>query len=109
MARREVFRGLCLTAGLGLFASGACMAAGVSLDVKPGLWEIKTSGSASGMPQIPPEALAKLPPEQRAIVEAMAIAIIAQASMPHMMQFCVTPEQLRQGLDLDRVGGRDCH
>ena len=37
---------------------------------------------------------------------AMVLAIIAQASMPHSMQFCVTPEQVRQGLDLGRIGGK---
>jgi hypothetical protein len=112
MGRRDIntrFRGFCFAVGMGLVACGACLAAGLSLDVKPGLWEIQTSGSASGTPQIPPEALAKLPPEQRVIVTAMLLAIIAQASMPHMMQFCVTTEQLRQGLDLDRVGGKRCH
>jgi len=110
MGRREVnaFRGLCCAAGLGLAASGAGLAAGISLDVKPGLWDIETSGAASGTPQIPPEMLAKLKPDQRAIAEVMLLAIIAQASMPHSLQFCVTPEQVRQGLDLDRIGGKGC-
>jgi hypothetical protein len=97
----------CFGLGLGIALPGSCLA-GVSLDVKPGLWEIETLGSSSGTPEIPPEALAKLPPEQRAMAQAMLMAIIAQASMPHMMQFCVTPEQVRQGLDLNRVGGHDC-
>ena len=112
MGRREIdtgFRGLCLVTGLGLAAFGTCLAAGLALDVKPGLWEIRTSGSASGSPQIPSKALEKLPPEQRVIATAMLLAIISQASMPHTMQFCVTPAQLRQGLDLDRVGGKRCH
>lgn len=102
------FRWLCFTCGVGLIVSTAGLAAGLSLDVKPGLWEVQTSGSASGTPQIPPEALAKMKPEQRAMAEAMLAAIIAQASMPHTMQFCVTPEQVRQGLDLNRMGGHDC-
>jgi hypothetical protein len=102
-------RGLCFVTGMGLAVSGSCLAAGLALDVKPGLWEIRTSGSASGTPQIPPEALAKLPPDQRVIVTAMLLAIISQASMPHTMQFCVTPAQVRQGLDLDRVGGKRCY
>ena len=110
MGRREMnaFRGVCCVAGLGLAASSAGLAAGVSFDVKPGLWDIETSGAASGTPQIPPEMLAKLKPDQRAIAEAMLLAIIAQASMPHSMRFCVTPEQVRQGLDLDRIGGKGC-
>jgi hypothetical protein len=108
MGRPDVFRGVCFATVLGLAASGPCLAAGVSFDVKPGLWEIQTSGSASGIPQIPPDALAKLPPDQRVIATAMLMAIVAQASMPHTMQFCVTPEQIRQGLDLNRMGGKDC-
>lgn len=109
MDRRNGVRRLCFVAGVGLAVSGAGLAAGLSLDVKPGLWEIQTSGSASGMPEIPTEALAKLPPEQRVIAAAMLLAIITQASVPHRLQFCVTPEQLRQGLDLDRMAGKDCH
>jgi hypothetical protein len=108
MTLREGIFGFCFTTGLGLAASVPCLAAGVSFDVKPGLWELQTSGSSSGMPQIPPDALAKLPPDQRAIAAAMLFAIISQASMPHSMQFCLTPEQLRQGLDLNRMGGKDC-
>jgi len=102
------FYRLCFGTGLALAVSGSCLAVGVSLDVKPGLWEIQTSGSTSGTPQIPASALAKLPPEQRVIATAMLLAIISQASMPHTMQFCVTPEQIRVGLDLNRVGGKRC-
>ncbi len=102
------FRGFCCVAGLGLAASGAALATGFSLDVKPGLWELQTSGQASGVPLIPPEALANLKPEQRLIAEATLLAIVAQANQPHLMQFCVTPEQLRQGLDLNRIGWKGC-
>ena len=111
MGWREVnpgFRALCCAGGLGFAMSGAGLAAGLSFDVKPGLWDIETSGAASGMPQIPPEMLEKLPPDQRVMATAMLLAVIAQASMPHSMQFCVTPEQVRQGLDLDRIGGKHC-
>ena len=44
------------------------------LNVKEGLWEITVTHSMTGMPNmpaIPPDALAKLPPEQRARMEAM--------------------------------------
>lgn len=111
MVRRDFtdrLRGICYGTNLALAMSGTCLAAQQSLDVNPGLWEIQTSGSASGMPQIPSDALAKLPPDQRAIAMAMLLAVITQASMPHKMQFCLTPEQLRQGLDLNRVGGKHC-
>jgi hypothetical protein len=42
------------------------------------------------------------------IATAMLLAIIAQAGTPHSMQFCVTPEQVRSGLDLGRIGGKQC-
>src|ERR1035438_6147263 len=54
------------------------LAAGVSradditpLNLKPGLWETTTVQERSGMPSIPPEALARMPPEQKARIEAM--------------------------------------
>ena len=99
---------VCCAGGLGFATCGTGLATGLSLDVQPGLWQIETSGSASGMPQIPPEMLDKLKPDERAIATAMMLAIVAQASLPHSMQFCVTPEQVRQGLDLDRIGGKRC-
>jgi hypothetical protein len=107
-AARVQFRAVCLAAGLGLAGSVACLAAGLSLDVAPGLWEISTSGAVSGTPQIPPEMLARMKPEQRVIAQALVLAIIAQANAPHRMQFCVTPQQVRQGLDLSRMGGGNC-
>lgn len=55
------------------------LAAGVSraddvtpLNLKPGLWETTTVQERSGMPSIPPETLARMPPEQRARIEAMS-------------------------------------
>jgi hypothetical protein len=44
------------------------------LNVKEGLWEVTVTHSMSGMPampNIPPDTLAKMPPDQRARVEAM--------------------------------------
>jgi hypothetical protein len=101
-------RTICLVAGLGLSWSLACAAAGLSLDVTPGLWEVSTSGAVSGVPQIPSGMLAQMKPDQRVIAQAMVLAIIAQASAPHRLQFCVTPQQVRQGLDLNRIGVGDC-
>jgi len=40
-------------------------------NVKDGLWETTVSHSGSGLPGIPPEALARMTPEQRAQMEAM--------------------------------------
>ncbi len=59
-------RGFCVASILILSGTAVCAAAGLSLDVTPGLWELSTSGSISGTPQIPPELLAGMKPEQRA-------------------------------------------
>jgi hypothetical protein len=63
------------------------------LNVKEGLWEITTTHSMSGMPampNIPPDALAKMPPEQRARVEAM------MKGGPDVRKECVTKEKLEK-------------
>ncbi len=56
------------------FAAAVCRAAdnATPLDLKPGLWETTTVSERSGMPSIPADKLAALPPEQRARIEAMA-------------------------------------
>jgi hypothetical protein len=55
-----------------ILAAGASLAADITpLNLKPGLWETTTVQERSGMPSIPPEALARMPPEQRARIEAM--------------------------------------
>jgi len=64
-----------------------------ALNAKPGLWEITASHSASGMPatvNIPPDALAKMTPEQRARVDAL------MAGKPDVHKECVTKEKLER-------------
>ena len=51
---RTAVLGLGVTVGSMLLAH----AAGPSLDVKTGLWEITSTGATTGAPPIPPEALA---------------------------------------------------
>jgi hypothetical protein len=101
-------RACALFAALCLGGSGLALAAGLSLDVSPGLWEISTSGSASGTPQIPPAVLAKMTPEQRVLAQALLLALVAQAKAPHVLRVCITPEQLRQGFDPDRMNHSGC-
>jgi hypothetical protein len=43
-----------------------------TFDIKPGLWEQTMSTEMSGMPQLTPEQLAKLPPAARAAMAGMA-------------------------------------
>jgi Protein of unknown function (DUF3617) len=63
------------------------------LNVKEGLWEITVTHSMTGMPampNIPPEALAKMPPEQRAKIETMT------KGAPDVRRECITKEKLEK-------------
>ncbi len=84
-------------------------AASLSLDVAPGLWEFTTSGTASGMPLIPPDVLAAMKPEQRLMAQALVLALVAEANTPHTLRFCITPDQIKQGFDPDRLNHSECH
>jgi len=64
------------------------------LNAKLGLWEMTTTMQLGGAPPIPPEALAKMTPDQRAQVEAMFKAKTAQGAVPRVTQSCVTQEKL---------------
>jgi hypothetical protein len=56
-----------------ILAAGAALADDITpLGLKPGLWETTTVQERSGMPSIPPEKLASMPPEARARIEAMS-------------------------------------
>jgi len=65
------------------------------LNVKEGLWEVTVTHSMTGMPatgNIPPDALAKMPPEQRARVEAM----MKGGPSTDVRRECVTKEKLEK-------------
>jgi hypothetical protein len=65
------------------------------LNVKEGLWEVTVTHSMSGMPampNIPPDALAKMPPDQRARIEAM---MNGQPSTD-VRKECITKEKLEK-------------
>jgi hypothetical protein len=98
-----------LSTGLALaFSATVVLAAGVSLDLAPGLWQFSIAGSASGVPVIPPEAMARMKPEQRVMLQAMLIALIAQANTPHTVRMCITLDQLRAGFDPNRLSYPGC-
>lgn len=64
-------------------------------NVKEGLWEVTVTHSMTGMPaapNLPPDALAKMPPEQRARVEAM----MKGAPSTDVRKDCVTKEKLEK-------------
>jgi hypothetical protein len=81
--------------GLGTAAGTVALvqAAEPALDIRPGLWEMTTGGGTAGGPAVPPDALAKLPPQQRAQVEAA----MGQAGKPRVTRSCVTRRQLETG------------
>ena len=64
------------------------------LDVKPGLWETTVTSQTSGMPPIPPEALARLTPEQRARMEAVLKQREAQGPKTNTTKSCATKDQI---------------
>ena len=66
------------------------------LNVKPGLWETTTTFKTSGAPPIPPEALARLTPEQRARVEERMTANSAGSTSTDTSKHCVTKEDLEK-------------
>lgn len=90
-----------LLAGLGLCAlAGASAASPLTLNVRPGLWEMTSQSETQGIPGLPPELLARMTPAQRAKVEAMMAASRANARKPHSEKTCATEKDLRQGFDL---------
>ena len=63
------------------------------LNIKEGLWEITVTFSMTGlpaMPAIPHDALAKMPPEQRARIEGM------MNNKPIVQKECITKEKLEK-------------
>jgi Protein of unknown function (DUF3617) len=79
------------------FSSLALLAADkiTPLNIKEGLWEVTVTHSMSGMPAMPaisPDALAKMPPEQRARIEAM----MQGGASTDVRKDCVTKEKLEK-------------
>lgn len=85
--------------------------AGPRLDVKPGLWEVKTTSSTKMAGDLPAGDLSKAPPEMRARLEAMRERL--RSGTPHttVRQACVTQEDIDkgQGFDDDRSGSCERH
>jgi hypothetical protein len=76
------------------------------LNVKEGLWEMTVTHSVSGMPSMPtisPDALAKMPPEQRARVEAM----MQGGPSTDVRKECITKEKLEKNSAFSNNRG-DC-
>lgn len=86
---RSIVRACVVAAGV--VGAVAARADSAALNVKPGLWEMTVQ--LSGLPLIPQDKLAGMPPEQRAKVAAMLGAV----TQPHTTKTCLTKEKLARG------------
>jgi len=77
-----------------------------SLNMKTGTWEITMTTVTTGMP-IPPEALDRMLPEQRAKVEE-AMRARAGKARSHVTKSCVTQNDLDQNLLLKSADANRC-
>src|SRR5690242_3115927 len=78
------------------------------MDVKPGLWETTVSTQMTGMPPIPPEALARLTPEQRAQMEAVLKQRSGQGPRATTSKSCVTKDDLNKPLSFNDTVKQSC-
>jgi hypothetical protein len=76
------------------------LAEAAGLNVKPGLWEMTSTGEATGAPPIPAEYLARMSAEQRAKVQERMAAGMARANQPRVNRQCVSAEELQRGIDV---------
>ena len=83
-----------------------CLADDVTpiLNVKLGLWDYTVGTQSSGMPAIPEDTLAKMPPERRAQIEAM----MKNAMAPHTVRTCVTADMVKKGALMQDRPGSSC-
>ena len=93
-----------ILAGLTILLPLALRAADITpMDVKPGLWQTTTKTEMGGMPampampQIPEETLSKMPPEQRARIEAMMKGRGAASNGGTVTKSCLTREMISDG------------
>ena len=77
------------------------------LDTKPGLWETTVSTQMSGLPPIPPEALARLTPEQRKQMESVLNQRGGRGSTTSNKS-CVTKEEMNKPFALNDTMKQSC-
>jgi hypothetical protein len=80
-----------------ILTAAACQAADniTPMNAKPGLWEITSVTERGGMPPIPADALAKMPPDQRARIEAQFKSMSAPQTTTK--QSCITDGDVAKG------------
>jgi hypothetical protein len=77
------------------------------LNLKEGLWEMTSTHTMTGMPPIPADALAKMPPEQRARMEAAMKQSGAGVPKTDVRKHCITKEKLEKQSAFDE-NRKDC-
>ena len=84
-----------------LAAVALSAAPGPKLDVKPGLWEVKSTSSTKMEGDLPAADLSKASPEMRARLEAMRERL--KSGKPHttVRQSCITQEDIDKGQGFD--------
>ena len=91
--------------GFMLLVGAACAADAVpALDVRPGMWESTMTVQTSGVPPIPPEILAKMTPEQKAMLEARMKTATSQVPKTTVTKHCFTKEDLNKALNFGDQG-----
>lgn len=89
--------------------AAASHAGQVTLNVRPGLWQMSSGGSTHGAPPIPADVLARLTPAQRAKFHAVMAGTMARAGKPHVYKYCVTEKNLHRGFDpAENQHSHDC-
>ncbi|MGH8232556.1 MAG: DUF3617 family protein [Steroidobacteraceae bacterium] len=78
------------------------------LNIKLGLWEIKTQPQVSGELPMSDDRLAKMSPDQRAKVQAAMQAAMAHMQQPRAMKECMTAAKRAQGFDLGNDDPTEC-
>src|SRR5271167_529462 len=81
-----------------------------NFNAKTGLWESTVTILSSGMPampSIPPDALARMTPEQQARVAA-AMKGGMMNGQPHTYKDCLTPEKLAKGFNASAAERPNC-
>jgi hypothetical protein len=76
------------------------------LNIKPGLWETTRTTEMSGQLPMPPEAreaMAKMPPEQRARAEEMMKEYAKRFAKPTVSRDCMKREDLDKPFKLDNL------
>ena len=86
----------------GLLVLPLAATADEKLNIKLGLWEITSVVHMTGVPELPPDLLAKMSPQQRAQMEAAFKAEAAKGPKKDVSKECLTQKDLDHPFDADK-------